>query len=95
MKIKPLYDNVLIKPIEEEQKTASGIVLPDSAKEKPTKGEIIEVGQGRKSDDGKLIEMSVKIGDKVLFKEYGFNEIEMDGETYLIGSESGILGILK
>ena len=93
--LEPLYDKVVIKPAPAETKTKSGIVLPDTAeKEKPQKGEIIAVGRG-KYIDGKLIRPQVKIGDNVLYKKYGPDEINIDGEEYLIGSEEDILAIIK
>ena len=94
MKLKPLYDNVVIKPFKGELKTESGIVLPDSAKEKPTKGEVVAVGHGKMNEKGDVIAVSIKKGDTVLFKEYGFSEIEIDGDVYLIGKEDNILGTL-
>ncbi len=95
MKFKPLHDNVLIKIQEKEATTTSGIVLPDSAKEKPTEGEVVSTGPGRINEDGDLIPVSVKKGDKILFREYGFSEIEIDGKKYLIGKEDSILGVLE
>ena len=93
--LEPLYDKVVIKPAPAETKTKSGIVLPDTAeKEKPQEGEVIAVGRG-KYIDGKLIRPQVKIGDKVLYKKYGPDEINIDGEEYLIGSEEDILAIIK
>ena len=95
LNIEPLYDKVVIKPAPVETKTKSGIVLPDSAeKEKPQEGEIIAVGRG-KYIDGKLTRPLVKVGDKVLYKKYGPDEITIDGEEYLIGSEEDILAIIK
>jgi chaperonin GroES len=88
---KPLGDRVIVKPQEPEQKTKSGIVLPDSAQEKPQSGEVIEVGPGRINDDGKAIPLSVKKGDIVIFSKYGGTEIKVDGEDYLIVRESDIL----
>jgi len=93
--IKPLSDHVFIEPIEDETTTESGIVIPDTAdKERPMKGRVVAVGEGKRDDDGKLIPMSVKIGDVVLFKKYGPDEIEVDGKTYLVGEESDILAII-
>jgi chaperonin GroES len=93
MQIKPLSDRVVLKAIEMEEKTKSGIVLPDTAKEKPQEGEIMAVGPGR-YEDGKLIPMNVKKGDRVLFAKYAGTEIKLDGEEYLIMRESDILGII-
>ena len=94
--IKPLSNHVFIEPVEEETTTESGIVIPDTAdKERPIKGKVVAVGEGKRDDDGKLIPMSVKIGDMVLFKKYGPDEIEVDGETYLVGSEDDILAVIE
>ena len=93
MQIKPLADRVVVKAIETEEKTKSGIVLPDTAKEKPQEGEIMAVGPGR-YEEGKLVPMNVKKGDRVLFAKYAGTEVKLDGEEYLIMRESDILGIL-
>ncbi|NMB11757.1 MAG: co-chaperone GroES [Firmicutes bacterium] len=93
MQIKPLADRVVVRAIEMEEKTKSGIVLPDTAKEKPQEGEIMAVGPGR-YEDGKLVPMNVKKGDRVLFAKYAGTEIKLDGEEYLIMRESDILGII-
>lgn len=96
MKLKPLHDRVIVKPITQDEITKSGIVLPDTVdKEKPEKGEIIAVGDGKLLDNGQRAPMSVKVGDKVMFKKYSPDEIKVDGEEYLIISESDILGILE
>lgn len=96
MKLKPLHDRVIVKPITEDEITKSGIVLPDTVdKEKPEKGEIIAVGDGKLLDNGQRAPLSVKVGDKVMFKKYSPDEIKVDGEEYLIISESDILGILE
>ncbi len=92
--IKPLGQRVLIKRIEADAVTAGGIVLPDSAKEKPQEAEVISVGTGGRDDSGKLIEFTVKVGDKVLISKYGGTEIKLDGVEYLIVSENDILGVL-
>jgi len=92
--IKPLFDNVLIKPLEAELKTSSGFILPDSAKEKPQMGEVIEVGPG-KIDDGKLIPISVKKGQKVMYKKWGGNEIKINGQELTLVEEKDILAILE
>jgi chaperonin GroES len=94
MKIKPLSDKVVIKPLEAEQKTASGIVIPDTAKEKPAQGEVVAVGPG-KVKEGKSIAMTVKIGDKVLYSKYSPQEVKVDGTEYLIISEEDILAIIE
>jgi len=96
MNIKPLSNHVFIEPLKEEKATKSGIVLPETVeKEKPMVGKVLAVGQGKRSDKGDLMPMSVKVGDKVLFKKYGPDEIEMDGKKYLVGSEDDILAIIE
>ena len=96
MKLKPLHDHVIIKAINEDEITKAGIVLPDTVdKEKPEKGEVVAVGQGKLLDNGQRAPMSVKVGDKVMFKKYSPDEIKVDGVEYLIISESDILGILE
>jgi chaperonin GroES len=95
MKIKPLSDHILIEPIKKEEKTKAGILLPDTAeKEKPEEGLVVAVGPGRKVSSGKIIPMSVKEGQKVLFTKYGPNEVKVDGKEYLIAREEDILGII-
>lgn len=96
MNIKPLADRVLVKPSETtEDKSSGGIIIPDTAKEKPQEGEIVAVGTGRTDENGKLIKMNVKVGDKVLYSKYGGTEMKYDGKEYLIMSESDILAIIK
>ncbi len=96
MNIKPLSDHILIEPIKEEQISKSGIFLPDTVqKEKPEQGLVIAVGSGKKTDDGKIIPVSVKPQDKVLFTKYGPNEIKIDGKEYLIAREEDILAIIE
>ena len=95
MKIKPLSDKVLVQRLEAENKTVGGIVLPDTAKEKPQRGKIIATGKGKVLDDGKLRKMSVKKGDTVLFTSYAGTEIKMDGKDYLIMDESDIMAIIE
>ena len=96
IKIKPLADKVLVKPDEiSESTTAGGIIIPDTAKEKPQKGEIVASGPGRADENGKIIKMNVKVGDKVLYSKYGGNEMEYDGEKYLIMSESDIYAVFE
>jgi len=95
MKIKPLADKVLIKRVEAENKTKGGIVLPDTAKEKPRRGKIVSVGDGRLLDDGSRSEIQVKVGDLVLFSSYGGTEIKINGDEYLIMEESEIMAILE
>jgi len=96
MKLKPIHDNVIIKPIRENEATKSGIVLPDTVdKEKPEKGEVLAVGEGKLLDNGQIAKMSVKVGDKVMFKKYSPDEIKVDGEEYLVISENDIIAILN
>ncbi len=96
MNFKPLSNNVFIEPLKEEKATKSGIVLPDSAeKEKPMLGKVIAVGDGKLNEKGERMPMSVKVGDKVLFKKYGPDEIEVDGKKYLVGNEEDILAIVE
>lgn len=96
MKIKPLSDHILIEPIKEEDKTKSGILLPETAeKEKPEQGKVIAVGPGKKTDEGKVIPIEVKVGDVVLFTKYGPNEVKVDDKEYLIAKEEDILAIIE
>jgi len=95
MKLRPLHDNVLVKRTEEEETTAGGIVLPGSAAEKPSQGEVIAVGPGKRQDNGELIAPDVKAGDLVIFGQYGGNEVKIDGEEYLILSEGDIFGVIS
>jgi chaperonin GroES len=95
MKVKPLYDRVLIRRVQEEEKTKGGIIIPDSAKEKPAEGEVIAVGAGRVTDKGVLQALQVKKGDRVLFGKYSGNEIKIDGQEHLILKEDEILGVLE
>lgn len=94
LSIKPLNDRIVVKPVAKEEKTAMGIIIPDSAKqEAPSKGTVVAVGAGR-YEDGDLIPMTVKVGDEVLFSKYGFDEIKIDGQEYYILSESSVLAVL-
>jgi chaperonin GroES len=95
MKFKPLHDRVLVKRIEQEEKTKGGIIIPDTAKEKPQEGEIIAVGPGGRDDDGKVTPLDVKAGDRVLFGKWSGSEVKIDGEELLIMKESDLLGILE
>lgn len=95
MKIRPMNDRVLVKRVEENTRTASGLYLPDSAKEKPLEGEVLAVGPGKTTEDGKLLSMMVKVGDKVVFGKYSGTEIKVDGEDRLILREEDILGIVE
>jgi chaperonin GroES len=95
MKIRPLQDRVLVKRVEEEEKTKGGIIIPDSAKEKPQEGKVVAVGKGKVNEDGKLIPLDVKAGDRILFSKYSGTEVKIDGEEHLIMREDDILGILE
>lgn len=95
MNFKPLYDRILVKQEEQEQKTAGGILLPESAQEKPLKGEIVAIGNGSLGQDGKLTPLTVQPGNKVLFGKYAGTEIKIDGTKYLIMKESDVLGIIN
>jgi chaperonin GroES len=95
MKIKPLYDRVVVKRLEEERKTASGIVIPDTAAEKPDQGEVIAVGPGKPTDSGEVRPLTVKVGDKVLFGKYAGQAIKVEGEELLVMREEDILGIIE
>jgi len=95
MKLRPLQDRIIVKRMEEETKTAGGIFIPETAKEKPQKGEVIAVGNGKKTEDGKIVPIDVKAGDKVLFGKYAGTEIKVDGEELLIMREDDILGIME
>jgi chaperonin GroES len=94
LNLKPLSDRLVVKPLEDEEVTPSGIVLPETAKEKPQKGEVLAVGPGARNDEGDRIEMDISTGDKVLFAKYGGTEIKMDGDKLLILRESDVLAIL-
>jgi chaperonin GroES len=96
MKLRPLADRVIVKPISDKEATVSGIILPDTVdKEKSEKGEIIAVGPGKTTDEGKIMPLAVKVGDKVLFKKYSPDEFELDGEEYLILSESDLMAVIE
>ncbi|MBU4128565.1 co-chaperone GroES [bacterium] len=95
MAIKPLGDRVLVKPLEPKEVKKGGIIIPDTAKEKPQEGKVIEVGKGKMLEDGKVISLEVKKGDKVLYSKYGGTEIKLEGEEYLILREEDILAIIK
>ena len=95
MTVKPLHDRVLIRRIEEENKTAAGIIIPDQSKDKPSEGEIIAVGDGYTNTDGSIRALSVKVGDKVLFEKWGGSEVKVGGEELLVMKEEKIIGILQ
>ena len=95
MKIRPLHDRVIVKRLEEERKTASGIIIPDSAAEKPDQGEIISVGKGKVGDDGKVRGLDVKVGDKVLFGKYSGQAVKIQGDEILVMREEDIMGVVE
>ena len=95
MNFKPLHDRVLVRRVEQEEKTKGGIIIPDTAKEKPQEGEIVAAGPGARNDDGKLVPLDVEAGDRVLFGKWSGSEVKIDGEELLIMKESDLLGILQ
>ena len=95
MKIRPLQDRVIVERLAEEEKTKGGIIIPDTAKEKPMENKVIAVGKGRVAEDGKLIKLDVKAGDRVLFSKYAGTEVKIDGKEYLIMREDDILGVIE
>jgi chaperonin GroES len=95
MKFRPLYDRILVERVESEEVTKGGIILPDSAKEKPQQGKVIAVGHGKRLDDGKLIPLEVKAGDMILFGKYSGSEIKVEGNEYLIMKEDDVLGLIE
>jgi chaperonin GroES len=95
MKVKPLHDRILIKRVEEKETVKGGIIIPDTAKEKPQEGEVIAVGGGKKTEEGKVIPLDVKAGDRILFGKYSGTEIKIDDQEYLIIREDEVLGILE
>jgi chaperonin GroES len=95
MKIRPLQDRVIVRRLEEEEKTKGGIIIPDTAKEKPQEGKVIAVGKGKITEDGKVIPLDVKVGDKILFGKYAGTEIKIEGEEHLIMREEDILGVIE
>ena len=95
MRIKPLHDRILVRRIEEEERTKGGIIIPDTAKEKPSEGEVIAVGKGRIDDKGKLVPLDVKKGDRILFGKYGGTEVKIEGEEMLIIREEDVLAVIE
>lgn len=95
MNLRPLQDRIIVKRMEEEQKTAGGLYIPETAKEKPQRGEIVAVGNGKKTEDGKVLPLDVKVGDKVLFGKYAGTEIKVDGEEYLMMREDDLLAVVE
>jgi chaperonin GroES len=95
MKFRPLHDRVVVKRLEQEEKTAGGIIIPDTAKEKPQQGEVVAVGPGSRGEDGKLVSLDVKKGDKVLFGKWSGTEVKIDGDDLLIMKESDVMGVMS
>ena len=95
MKFRPLHDRVLVRRVQEEEKTKGGIIIPDTAKEKPQEGEVVAVGPGARTEDGKIIKMDVKVGDRVLFGKWSGTEVKIDGKEYSIMKESDVMGVSK
>ncbi len=96
MNIRPLYDRIVVKRLDNDaEKTAGGLFIPDSAKEKPQEGEVVAAGQGKRNDEGKLIPLDVKVGDRILFGKYSGSDIKMDGNEYLIMREDEVLGVIE
>lgn len=95
MNIRPLHDRIVVKRVEDKETKVGGLFIPDSAKEKPQEGEVVAVGKGKRADDGQLIALDVKAGDRILFGKYSGSEIKLDGEEYMIMREDEVLGILE
>ena len=94
MKIRPLYDRIVVKRIEEQETVRGGIIIPDSAKEKPQEGEVVAVGNGKRLENGTLVPLDVKVGDRILFGKYSGSDIKLDGDEYMIMREDEVLGVL-
>jgi chaperonin GroES len=94
MKIRPLHDRIIVKRLEEEKKTASGIVIPDTAAEKPDQGEVVAIGTGKTTEDGKVLPLSVKVGDRILFGKYSGQTVKVEGEELLVMKEEDVMGVL-
>ena len=95
MDIRPLHDRIIVERLEEETKTAGGIIIPDTAKEKPQQGKVIAVGKGKKTEDGKILPLDVKVGDKILFGKYAGTEIKIEGKEFLMMREDDVLGVIE
>ena len=95
MKFRPLHDRVVVRRVDEESKTAGGIIIPDTAQEKPSQGEVVAVGPGARGDDGKVVALDVKVGDRVIFGKWSGTEVKIDGQELLIMKESDIMGVLE
>ena len=94
MKIRPLYDRIVVKRVEEKEQMQGGLYIPDTAKEKPQEGEVVAVGKGKRLEDGKVVALDVQVGDRILFGKYSGSDIKLDGEEYLIMREDDVLGVL-
>jgi chaperonin GroES len=95
MDIRPLHDRIIVERLEEETKTAGGLIIPDTAKEKPQQGKVIAVGKGKKTEDGKVLPLDVKVGDKILFGKYAGTEIKIEGKEFLMMREDDVLGVIE
>ena len=95
MNIRPLHDRIIVERLEEETKTAGGLIIPDTAKEKPQQGKVIAVGKGKKTEDGKVLPLDVKVGDKILFVKYAGTEIKIEGQEFLMMREDDVLGVVE
>jgi chaperonin GroES len=95
MNIRPLYDRIVVKRIEEQESTRNGIIIPDSAKEKPQEGQVLAAGHGKRLENGQLLALDVKVGDRILFGKYSGSEVKLDGTEYIIMREDDVLGILE
>ena len=95
MSLRPLSDRILVERVEEDEKTKGGIIIPDTAKEKPAEGKIVATGNGRMGEDGKLLPMDVKVGDRILFSKYGGTDVKIDGQDYLILRQDDVLGVIE
>ena len=95
MSLRPLSDRILVERVEEDEKTKGGIIIPDTAKEKPAEGKIVATGNGRLGEDGKLLPMDVKVGDRILFSKYGGTDVKIDGNDYLILRQDDVLGVIE
>jgi chaperonin GroES len=95
MSLRPLSDRILVQRVEESAKTKGGIIIPDTAKEKPAEGKVVATGNGRMGEDGKLLPMDVKVGDRILFSKYGGTDVKIDGDDYLILRQDDVLGIIE
>jgi chaperonin GroES len=95
MQLRPLYDRIVVRRIEQQEQKQGGIIIPDTAKEKPQEGEVVAVGKGKRLEDGKVVALDVKVGDRVLFAKYSGNEVKIDGQEYLIMREDDVLGVIE